>query len=69
MQQALVLEEAGAVREALRHAVDATRLEPTNWQPWLVRARLESRAGDADQALASFRTARRLNPLSELFEP
>jgi hypothetical protein len=67
LQQALVLEEAGALRPAVTQARMATADEPTNWRTWLTRSRLEARAGGATASLASYRKAKRLNPRSPLF--
>ena len=66
-QEALVLEQAGALRPALDAAIRATGAEPTNWRTWLVRSRLEARLGQTEPALSHFRKARRLNPNSPLF--
>lgn len=67
LQQALVLEEAGALRSAITEARMATTDEPTSWRTWLTRSRLEARTGDAAASLASYRKAKRLNPRSPLF--
>jgi tetratricopeptide (TPR) repeat protein len=67
LQEALVLEEAGALAPALTAATRATDAEPTNWRTWLTRSRLEARLGQDGPALAHFRKARRLNPKSPLF--
>ena len=67
LQQALVLELAGDVERARAAAVRATEDEPTHWRTWLVRSRLEARAGRTAAAVDSFRRAKRLNPQSVLF--
>ena len=67
LQQALVLEDAGALSPAVAQARMATKDEPTNWRTWLTRSRLEARTGDATASLASYRTAKRLNQRSPLF--
>lgn len=67
LQQALVLEEAGALRPAVAQARMATADEPTNWRTWLTRSRLEARSGAATASLGSYRKAKRLNPRSPLF--
>jgi len=67
LQEALVLEQAGALGPAREAAVRATQAEPTNWRPWLVRSRLEARLGETDAALNDFRTARSLDPRSSVF--
>lgn len=67
LQEALVLEQAGDLRRALTLSGEAVEREPTNWKPWLVRARIAQRVGRRQAALRAFRTARRLNPQSEVF--
>uniref|UniRef100_UPI002FCC5494 O-antigen ligase family protein n=1 Tax=Aromatoleum sp. TaxID=2307007 RepID=UPI002FCC5494 len=64
LQQALVLEEAGALKDATMAARVATTEEPTNWRTWFVLARIEARRGQAAAALAALRKARSLNPRS-----
>jgi hypothetical protein len=64
LQEALVLEQAhdyGAARIAIAQA--AAR-EPTDWQIWLVRARIDAEAGHARAAVRDFRRAHMLDPLS-----
>jgi O-antigen ligase len=67
VQQALVLEERGALGAALAAASRAVREEPTNWRTWFVRSRIQAELGHAKDAVADFRQARRLNPRSNLF--
>lgn len=67
LQQALVLEEAGALLPAVAQVRRATTDEPTNWRTWLIRSRLEARTGDSTASLAAYRKAKRLNPRSPLF--
>lgn len=67
LQEALVLEEAGQLPQALAATGAAIEREPTNWQPWLIRARIAERIGRHRTALRAFRTAHRLNPQSEVF--
>ncbi|MDA0163860.1 O-antigen ligase family protein [Solirubrobacter ginsenosidimutans] len=67
LQQALVLEQAGAIGPAVTAARAATGDEPTNWRTWVVLARLEARSGENAQALAAFTKAKQLNPNSNLF--
>jgi hypothetical protein len=64
LQRALVLELAGDLPRATAAAREASADEPTNWRTWLVRARLEAQAGEAQAAVDSYRRARSLNPLS-----
>ena len=66
LQQALVLEQAGALPAALVAAEAATEDEPTNWRTWFTAARINARLGHAKAALADLRKARRLNPRSPL---
>ena len=40
-----------------------------NWQPWLVRGRIEAERGNVAQALADVRRARALNPRAAIFQP
>ena len=55
------------LKAALPLLGEATRLEPTNWKIWIVRARVQARLGNDAAALAAFRKARSLNPKSEVF--
>ena len=66
LQQALVLEEAGALGKAATAARAATTEETTNWRTWFVLARIEARRGQATAAVAALRKARSLNPRSPL---
>jgi Flp pilus assembly protein TadD len=67
LQEALVLEEAGALTPAAVAARAATERESTNWRTWVVLSRIEARRGRAAPAVAAYRKARSLNPRSELF--
>jgi tetratricopeptide (TPR) repeat protein len=67
LQRALLLEQQGALRDALVAAKQATGDEPTNWRTWFVRSRIEAELGQAKAALADFRRVRDLNPRSNLF--
>lgn len=66
LQQALVLEQAGALPAAAKAARAATADEPTNWRTWFVLARIDARRGEDVAAIAALRQARRLNPRSPL---
>jgi Flp pilus assembly protein TadD len=66
LQQALVLEEAGALPDAATAARAATVEEPTNWRTWFVLARINARRGEDAPALSELRKAHRLNPRSPL---
>jgi hypothetical protein len=69
LQQALILEKAGAYSTAARQARAATELEPLNWKSWLILSRVQAEAGDARAAVDSYRRAASLNPNSPLFLP
>ncbi|UGS34608.1 O-antigen ligase family protein [Capillimicrobium parvum] len=69
LQRALVLEQLGQLPAAGAAAARATRLEPVNWQPWLVRGRIDAERGNVAQALADVRRARALNPRAPIFQP
>jgi cytochrome c-type biogenesis protein CcmH/NrfG len=66
MQQALVLEQAGALADAAAAARAATVDEPTNWRTWFVLARIDARRGETAAAVDAMRRAQRLNPRSPL---
>ncbi len=68
LQQALVLELQGNLAAAASAAQGAAERESTNWRPWLVLSRLEAERGNVDAALAAYREAKSLNPLSPLFD-
>jgi hypothetical protein len=68
LQQALVLELQGDLPAAAAAAQGATARESTNWRTWLVLSRIEAERGRVDAAVAAFREARSLNPLSPLFD-
>jgi O-Antigen ligase len=67
LQEALVLEEVGALTPAAAAARAATERESTNWRTWVVLSRIEARRGQALPAVLAYRKARSLNPRSELF--
>ncbi len=68
LQEALVLERAGALAPAAEAAREATERGETDWRTWLVLARIEAQRGNAAAAVAAYRTARSLNPESPLFD-
>lgn len=68
LQEALVLEQMGALAPAEAAALAATDRESTNWRTWLVLSRIQAQRGMVDAAVQSYREARSLNPRSELFE-
>lgn len=67
LQLAVVLEDRHELSAALAAATHATRDEPSNWSAWLVRSRLEAENENVTAAVATYRRARSLNPLSSLF--
>jgi len=67
MQDALLLEQQGALDEAAVSISLATQREPTNWRPWLIRARIDAERGRTAAAVAAYERARRLNPRSSIF--
>jgi hypothetical protein len=67
LQEALVLEQAGDLADALTAASAATAREPTNWQPWFVRSRLEARTDHPNAAIRDYNRARSLDPRNPLF--
>jgi tetratricopeptide (TPR) repeat protein len=68
LQQALVLEELGALDQAAEAARAATERGETNWRNWLILSRIEAERGQASEAVAAYRKARSLNPESPIFE-
>ena len=69
LQRAVILETLADLDAAALAAREATDREPTNWRTWLVLSRIEAQLGRAAPAVAHYRRARSLNPLSPLFEP
>jgi O-antigen ligase len=67
LQLALVLEEDGRLSAARRTIADAIERDRDDWRLWLVRARLETKAGAVRSARRSLRRAAALNPRSPLF--
>lgn len=68
LQEALVLEQAGAFGPAAGAARAATERGETDWRTWLVLSRIEAQRGHAAAAVTAFRQARKLNPQSPLFD-
>jgi tetratricopeptide (TPR) repeat protein len=68
LQQALILEEAGALALATEYAKQAIERESANWQNWLTLARIEAKRGRLRAASAAFGEAERRNPRSGLFD-
>ncbi len=67
LQLALVSEELGNVRNGRSWIEKAIRRDPDDWSLWVVRARLETKAGAIEAARSSLARARTLNPLSPLW--
>jgi hypothetical protein len=62
LQLAQALEIEREYAGAIEYASEAVRQEPTNWQTWLVLARIETRAGDDAAARRYLLKSRSLNP-------
>jgi O-antigen ligase len=67
LQLALLAEQTGELETAHRQIVAATARDASDWRLWLVRARIETKSGDDEDARRSLATARSLNPRSPLF--
>ena len=67
VQRALLLERLGLGTRAAADARRATRREPTNWEHWLILARIEAERGDVRSAVAAVRRSAALNPHAPLF--
>jgi Tfp pilus assembly protein PilF len=67
LQLALVYEAAGDISSAQRWIADAIASDPADWRIRLAAARIETRAGDADEARLQLERAVELNPRSPLF--
>jgi hypothetical protein len=66
LQLALIEEQEGRIGLARGWIGDAIQRDRTDWRLWLVRARLETKAGAITAARKSLREAARLNPRSPL---
>ena len=64
LQEALVYETLRDYPAASVAIAQATARGSTDWQLWLVRARIDAEDGDARAAVSDFRRAHTLNPLS-----
>jgi tetratricopeptide (TPR) repeat protein len=69
LQEAVVREQLGDLAGARAAALTATRDEGTNWQTWVVLARIEAELGNGHSALADFTRAHSLDPQGNLFHP
>jgi len=68
IQEAQVLELAGALDDAAAAARSATEKEQTNWRTWFVLSRIERARGQVAEADLNFERARSLSPRSSVFE-
>ena len=66
-QRAVVLERLGLGARAAADARRAADREPTNWEHWVVLARIEAERGRIGPAVAAARRAAALNPRAPLF--
>lgn len=66
LQLALVEEQAGDIDAALMAISQAVDRTSSDWRLWLVRARIETKAGRPRAAQKSLERARALNPRSQL---
>jgi hypothetical protein len=66
LQLALVNEAAGNLRDARRNIRRAIDHDGSNWQLWLTAARIDTKAGQIEEARAALHRAQRLNPRSPL---
>jgi O-antigen ligase/polysaccharide polymerase Wzy-like membrane protein/tetratricopeptide repeat protein len=66
LQIALVREQAGQLPEAHAAVAAAIERDEADWRLWLVKARLETKSGQIEQARESLARARELNPRSPL---
>jgi O-antigen ligase len=66
-QRAVVLEALGFKARAAEDARRAADHEPTNWERWLVLARIEAERRNVPGAIAAARRAESLNPKAPLF--
>jgi hypothetical protein len=67
VQRALVLERLALATRAAADARRAIRREPTNWEHWLILARIEAERGDVRAAVAAARRSAAFNPQAPLF--
>jgi hypothetical protein len=67
LQLALVHERMGEVPAARDWIGEAIERDSEDWRLWLVAARIETKAGEAEDAVRSLRRAAELNPRSPLF--
>ena len=67
LQEALVLEKMGNLKDATSAARAATEKGSQDWRNWLVLSRLQAERGNASQSVAAYRQARALDPRSPLF--
>jgi tetratricopeptide (TPR) repeat protein len=68
VQLALVEEKMGSIPAALVSITSAIRRDSTDWQLWLIAARLWVKAGQLQSAKATLERALALNPRSPLLK-
>ena len=67
LQVALVYEQLGELENARQAIRTAIARDASDWRLWLVRARIETKLGEIEDALHSLDRAASLNPRSPLF--
>lgn len=67
LQLALVHEQIGELPTAREWIGEAIERDSEDWRLWLVAARIETKAGEPEDAVRSLRRAAELNPRSPLF--
>jgi len=67
--QAEALEQIGDNQGARQLYIDAVRLQPLNWRPWLVLGEFEKRQQDYGRAIGPLKRAVELDPQGSLAQP
>ena len=67
LQEALVLERAGQLDDAIAAAEAAVERGSTDWRPRLILSQLQRKAGEGPEAARTYEQARKLNPRSHIF--
>jgi hypothetical protein len=68
LQEALILERQGKLRQAAAAATAATRKEGAEWSTWFILARIEAERGRIGPALRAYDRAHRADPLFGLLK-
>jgi O-antigen ligase len=63
LQRALILEQEGDLKGAQVAIAQASAREPSNWQIWLIRSRIDAESSNAGAAVRDYRHAHILDPL------